>query len=176
LNFKARLNRRAFLFHAAPTSRQHVLDACAAKFNQQVELIYLMQHWLVKSEPEAYAWETFLRDKRTAWTGVRNFAARNHLRAMRKGDQVLFYESVTTKAVLGVAEVAKEAFADTTAEEGDWSAVELKPVRSLPKPVTLEKIKAEKSLASIMLVRQGRLSVMPLKKDEFETILQLGSG
>lgn len=132
-----------------------------------------MNHWLVKSEPEAYAWETFLREKKTVWTGVRNFAARNHLRAMRKGDQVLFYESVTTKAVVGVAEVTKEAFPDATAEEGDWSAVELKAMRSLSCPVTLEQIKAEKSLASIMLVRQGRLSVMPLKPAEFETILRL---
>lgn len=135
-----------------------------------------MQHWLVKSEPEAYAWETLLREKKTAWTGVRNYTARNHLRAMRKGDQVLFYASVTTKAVLGVAEVTKEAFPDTTAEEGDWSAVELKAVRSLPRPVTLEAIKAEKSLAGIMLVRQGRLSVMALTPAEFETILNIGSG
>lgn len=134
-----------------------------------------MQHWLVKSEPEAYAWETLLREKKTNWTGVRNYAARNHLRAMRKGDQVLFYASVTTKAVLGVAEVAREAFPDATAEEGDWSAVELKALRSLPRPVTLGEIKAEKSLANIMLVRQGRLSVVPLTSAEFETILRLGS-
>lgn len=135
-----------------------------------------MQHWLVKSEPEAYAWETLLLEKKTDWTGVRNFAARNHLRAMRKGDQVLFYASVTTKAVVGVAEVTKEAFPDATAEEGDWSAVELKCLRGLPSPVTLAQIKAEKALANIMLVRQGRLSVMPLTKPEFEAILRLGSG
>ena len=135
-----------------------------------------MNHWLVKSEPEAYAWETLLREKKTSWTGVRNYAARNHLRSMRKGDQVLFYASVTTKAVLGVAEVTKEAFADATAKEGDWSAVELKAIRSLPQPVTLVQIKAEKLLSSIMLVRQGRLSVMPLKPEEFEAILNIGSG
>ncbi len=135
-----------------------------------------MQHWLVKSEPEAYAWKTFLGDGKTDWTGVRNFAARNHLRAMRKGDPVLFYESVTTKAVVGVAEVKKEAFPDPTADEGDWSAVELKVVRSLSRPVSLEQIKAEPSLARIMLVRQGRLSVMPLQPDEFATLLSLGSG
>lgn len=135
-----------------------------------------MQHWLVKSEPEAYSWETFFRDKKTAWTGVRNFAARNHLRAMRKGDQVLFYESVTTKAVVGVAEVTKEAFPDQTADDGDWSAVELKAVRNLASPVTLDRIKAEKSLANIMLVRQGRLSVLPLKSDEYAAIMTLGSG
>ncbi len=133
-----------------------------------------MNHWLVKSEPEAYAWEMLLREKKTAWTGVRNFAARNHLRAMRKGDQVLFYESVTTKAVLGVAEVTKEAFPDATAKEGDWSAVELKAVRSLPQPVTLVQIKAEPALTTIMLVRQGRLSVMPLKPAEFDLIIKAG--
>jgi predicted RNA-binding protein with PUA-like domain len=134
-----------------------------------------MGHWLVKSEPEAYAWETFLRDKKTAWTGVRNFAARNHLRAMRRGDQVLFYASVTTKAVVGVAEVLKEAFPDPTAKEGDWSAVELKAKRSLARPVTLEEIKSEKSLAKIELLRQGRLSVVPLTEAEYKTILRLGA-
>ena len=133
-----------------------------------------MKYWLVKSEPEAYSWETFLRDKKTAWTGVRNFAARNHLRAMRGGDRVLFYESVTTKAVVGVAEVTKEAFPDATAKEGDWSAVELKAVRGLPHPVTLAQIKAEKSLATIELVRQGRLSVVPLTPTEFDVIVRLG--
>ena len=134
-----------------------------------------MNYWLVKSEPEAYAWETFLRDKKTAWTGVRNFAARNHLRAMHIGDPVLFYASVTTKAVVGVAEVTKGAFPDATAKEGDWSAVELKAQRGLDRPVTLEEIKAEKSLAQIELVRQGRLSVVPLTKAEYETILRLGA-
>lgn len=136
---------------------------------------FAMQHWLVKSEPEAYSWEAFVREKKTAWTGVRNFAARNHLRAMRKRDQVLFYESVTTKAVVGVAEVTKEAFPDLTAEEGDWSAVELKAVRSLPNPVGLEQIKAEKALAGIMLLRQGRLSVVPLTQVEFDAILSLAT-
>jgi predicted RNA-binding protein with PUA-like domain len=133
-----------------------------------------MQHWLVKSEPEAYAWGAFLREKTTAWTGVRNYAARNHLRAMRSGDQVLFYASVSTKAVIGVAEVTKEAFRDATAEEGDWSAVELKAVRSLAKPVTLAQIKADKLLAAIALVRQGRLSVVPLTVAEFDRIVALG--
>ena len=133
-----------------------------------------MQYWLVKSEPEPYAWATFMRDKKTAWTGVRNFAARNHLRAMRGGDRVLFYESVTTKAVVGVAEVTKEAFPDATAKECDWSAVELKAVRGLPHPVTLTQIKTEKSLATIELVRQGRLSVVPLTPTEFDVIVRLG--
>jgi len=134
-----------------------------------------MHYWLVKSEPEAYAWETFLRDKKTSWEGVRNFAARNHLRAMQRGDQVLFYASVTTKAVLGVAEVAKEAFADPSADEGDWSTVELKALKTLARPVTLEAIKAEKALAQIVLLKQGRLSVVPLTTVEFETILRMGA-
>jgi predicted RNA-binding protein with PUA-like domain len=134
-----------------------------------------MNHWLVKSEPESYAWETFLHDQTTDWTGVRNFAARNHLRAMRRGDRVLFYESVTTKAVVGMAEVAKESFRDATAEEGDWAAVGLKAVRSLPKPVTLAQIKADKTLATIALVRQGRLSVVPLTAAEFDAIVKLGT-
>lgn len=134
------------------------------------------QTWLVKQEPEAYAWEQFLSDGRTVWEGVRNFQARNHLRAMRLGDTVLFYASVTTKAVLGVAEVVREAFPDPTAEEGDWSAVELKAVRSLAHPVSLEQVKAEPALKGIALLRQSRLSVMPLAKAEFDRILALGKG
>ena len=134
-----------------------------------------MNHWLVKSEPAAYSWEMFCRDKKTAWEGVRNFAARNHLRAMRVGDPVLFYESVTTKAVVGIAEVTTEAFPDATAKEGDWSAVELRAQRGLARPVTLEEIKAEKSLAQIELLRQGRLSVVPLNQAEYDTILRLGA-
>ncbi|MEI6862234.1 MAG: EVE domain-containing protein [Verrucomicrobiota bacterium] len=131
-------------------------------------------HWLVKSEPDAYAWSDLVRDGRTAWTGVRNFAARLHLNAMRPGDTVLFYESVTTKAVVGVTEVTKAAFPDATADEPGWVAVELKAVRALSAPVTLTQIKAEPTLANIMLVRQGRLSVMPLTATEFARIVALG--
>jgi len=132
------------------------------------------QHWLVKSEPEAYSWADLLRDKRTDWTGVRNYQARIHLNAMRKGDLVFFYESVTTKAVVGVAEVTKTAFPDKTAEEPGWVAVELKAVQPLAKPVTLAEIKTVPALANIALLRQSRLSVMPLKPAEFEKILKLG--
>lgn len=132
-------------------------------------------YWLVKTEPEAYAWETFLRDKRTVWDGVRNYQARNHLRAMKKGDQVLFYASVTTKAVLGTATVAKEHFPDPSAAEGAWSAVELKLGASLPRPVELAAIKADPRLAELPLLRQSRLSVMPLAKADFKRIIQLGS-
>lgn len=133
------------------------------------------QYWLVKQEPEAYAWETFLKDRRTSWDGVRNFQARNHLRAMRKGDAVLFYASVTTKAVLGVAEVSKAAYPDPTAEDGDWSSVELKARQTLKSPVSLDAIKADPSLAKIGLLRQSRLSVMPLSQAEFDRILALGA-
>lgn len=132
------------------------------------------QHWLVKSEPDAYSWSDLIRDKRTDWTGVRNYQARIHLNAMRKGDLVFFYESVTTKAVVGVAEITKTSFPDKTAEEPGWVAVEIKAVKPLGNPVTLTAIKGEKSLAGIALLRQSRLSVMPLQPAEFEKILQLG--
>jgi len=132
------------------------------------------QYWLVKSEPEAYSWNDLVRDKRTAWTGVRNYAARLHLKAMQVGDEVLFYHSVEEKSVVGVARVSKTAFPDTTADEEGWVAVELTPLKPLPTPVTLAQIKAEKSLQEIGLVRQGRLSVMPLKPAEFARIMKLG--
>lgn len=131
------------------------------------------QHWLVKQEPEAYAWETFVREKSTVWDGVRNYQARNNLKAMRVGDEVLFYASVTGKAVRGVAKVTKEAFPDPTAEEGDWVAVELTAAKSFARPVTLEQIKGEPSLAEIALLRQSRLSVMPLKPEEFATVVAM---
>ena len=133
------------------------------------------QYWLVKSEPDSYAWSNLVRDRQTAWTGVRNYQARIHLNAMRTGDRVLFYESVTTKAVVGIAEVTKTAFPDSTADEPGWVAVELKAVEPLAKPVTLSQIKNEPSLAEIGLVRQGRLSVVPLTAKDFKKIVQLGS-
>jgi len=133
------------------------------------------QHWLVKSEPEAYSWADFERDKRTAWTGVRNYQARLHLNAMRPGDRVLFYESVGPKAVAGLAEVTKPSFPDTTAEEPGWVAVELKCGRALPHPVTLAQIKAEAALADIALIRQSRLSVLPLSPAEYALIVKLGA-
>ena len=133
------------------------------------------QYWLVKSEPEAYAWADLVRDGRTAWTGVRNYQARIHLNAMRRGDGVLFYESVTTKAVVGTATVAKTAFPDTTADEPGWVAVELKAGSPLPRPVTLAQIKADAALAGIALLRQSRLSVMPLTAAEFGHIVKAGA-
>jgi predicted RNA-binding protein with PUA-like domain len=134
------------------------------------------QYWLVKSEPEAYAWETFVRDGRTAWTGVRNYAARLHLKAMRRGDGVLFYASGGPKAVIGTAEVTKPAFPDETADEPGWVAVELKAGKPLARPVTLAEIKTEPALSGVALIRQGRLSVMPLTAAEFERIVEMGSG
>ncbi|MBE2215052.1 MAG: EVE domain-containing protein [Opitutaceae bacterium] len=137
-----------------------------------------MNHWLVKQEPEAYSWRTFVADQRTDWTGVRNFAARLHLRAMRAGDLVLFYESVGPKEVVGVARVTKEAFPDPTAEpgEGDWSAVEFEAVAPLKHPVPLAAIKASATLKDIALIRQSRLSVMPLTKVQYDAIVKLGGG
>src|ERR1051326_5640456 len=108
-----------------------------------------MQYWLVKQEPEAYSWSAFAKDGRTVWTGVRNFAARNNLRSMKQGDLVLYYHSVSDKQVVGLARVAKEAYPDSTAEEGDWSCVDLVPLKPLKTPVSLETIKSDKSLADM---------------------------
>jgi predicted RNA-binding protein with PUA-like domain len=133
----------------------------------------MKKYWLVKQEPEAYSWADFARDDLTSWTGVRNFQARNNLRAMRKGDAVLYYHSVSEKAVVGIAKVTREAYPDPTSEKGDWSAVELKPVRALKKAVTLEQIKAEPKLRDLVLLRNSRLSVQPLTEAEFELICRL---
>lgn len=133
-----------------------------------------MQYWLVKQEPEAYSWAAFEKDGRSAWTGVRNFQARNNLRAMKKDDQVLYYHSVSDKQVVGLARVLKEAYPDPTSKEGDWSCVDLVPVKPLTSPVALETIKADKLLADMPLVKHGRLSVQPVSKAQFERILKLG--
>ncbi len=133
-----------------------------------------MQYWLVKAEPSAYAWETFLTERHTSWDGVRNYQARNHLRAMKPGDHVLFYASVTGKCIQGVCRVTKPAYPDPTADSDAWVSVELKAVRSLPKPVSLEEIKKQPVLADMALLRQSRLSVSPLKKNEYERITKLG--
>ena len=134
----------------------------------------MMKHWLVKQEPDAYAWEQFVRDRGTAWTGVRNFQARNNLRAMKKGDEVFYYHSVTGKSVVGTARVVREAYADPTAEDGDWSCVDLVPQQACRTPVTLEQIKAEPSLHDIALLRQSRLSVMPLTSAEAKILRKMG--
>ena len=131
--------------------------------------------WLVKQEPSDYSWSDFVADSGTSWTGVRNFAARNNLRRMSKGDEVLFYHSGEEKAVVGIAKVARTAYRDAPAKEGDWSAVDLVPIKPLPQPVTLPQIKAKRELKNIALVRQSRLSVMPLGGREFQMILKMGA-
>lgn len=133
------------------------------------------QYWLVKSEPETYAWSDLVQEGRTAWTGVRNFAARNNLKAMQRGDRVFFYHSVSTKEIVGIAEVTKLAFPDETADEPGWVAVELKPFQALPRPIPIDEIKREPSLASMVLLKNSRLSVQPVTKAEFDRILAMGS-
>jgi len=135
-----------------------------------------MEYWLVKSEPEAYAWAQLVKDGKTAWTGVRNFQARNNLRAMKKGDAVFFYHSVSDKQIVGLARVAKEFYPDATAEEGDWSCVDLEPVKPLKNPVSLETIKTDSVLKEMPLVKQSRLSVTPLTKAQAERLLKLAAG
>ncbi|MDB5148975.1 MAG: hypothetical protein JWQ57_2995 [Mucilaginibacter sp.] len=134
-----------------------------------------MQHWLVKSEPFKYSWEKFNKDGRTFWDGVRNYQARNNLREMKEGDLVLFYHSNEGKEIVGIAKVVKEAYQDPTTDDTNWVVVDLSPVEALKTPVTLEQIKADPKLQDIGLVRQGRLSVMGVKREEFDYILALGS-
>ena len=134
------------------------------------------KHWMVKSEPASYSWEQFVKDGRAAWTGVRNFQARNNLRAMQVGDLVLFYHSVTGKEIVGIAKVAREAYPDATADAPDWDCVDLVPAKPLKKSVTLEVIKATPAFKEIALLRQSRLSVMPLAPAELAAIKNLGGG
>lgn len=134
-----------------------------------------MEHWLIKSEPIKYSWEKFNEDGRTFWDGVRNYQARNNLKAMKEGDLVLYYHSNEGKAVVGIAKVAKEFYQDPTTSDPNWVVVDLVPVQGLKKPVKLEEIKADERLKDISLVRQGRLSVAGLKREEFDRIVELGS-
>ena len=133
-----------------------------------------MNHWLVKSEPETYSWSDLVRDKRTDWTGVRNYAARLHLRAMQVGDQVFVYHSGDDKSVVGIAKVTKASFPDTTADEEGWVAVELAAVSPFKQPVTLAQIKADATLKGMTFVRQSRLSVSPVTPVEFAKLKKLG--
>lgn len=133
-----------------------------------------MNYWLVKQEPESYSFDTFRKEKRTDWTGVRNYQARNNLRAMKKGDKVLYYHSGDERAVVGLAKVTKPAFPDPTDE--NWVAVELEAGKPLKKPVTLSDIKANPKLANIALLKQSRLSVVPLTEEEFDEILSMAEG
>lgn len=134
------------------------------------------QYWLVKSEPETYSWDDLVRDGRTDWTGIRNYAARLHLKAMRPGDPVLFYHSGEGKKIVGLAQVTKPAFPDATADEDGWVAVELAPVKPLTTPITLAQIKADATLKVMELVRQSRLSVSPVRPAEFTRVKKLGAG
>ena len=132
-----------------------------------------MAYWLVKSEPSAYSFEQLEKDKQTSWDGVRNYAARGHLKAMKKGDEVFFYHSNEGLAIVGIAKVTKEAYQDPTIDDERWVSVELKPVKRLKKPVSLTSIKDEKALQNMALVRIGRLSVQPVTESEWEKILKL---
>ncbi len=132
-------------------------------------------HWLVKQEPEGYSWENFVKDGRTSWDGVRNYQARNNLKGMRAGDPVLFYASGESKSVVGIGKVSKAAYPDPTADDPAWVSVELEAVRPLKRLVTLAEIKADPSLAGVILVRHTRLSVMPLASAEFDRIVRLAS-
>jgi len=150
-----------------PSKRRVSLVTVAATISR-------MNYWLVKSEPESYSWDTFVKEKRVAWTGVRNFQARNNLRAMKRGDLVFFYHSVSEKQIVGVARVEKEAYPDSTAKDGDWSCVDLVPVKPFASPVTLAQIKADKTLAEMPLLKQSRISVTPLAEAQFKCVLSLG--
>lgn len=135
-----------------------------------------MSYWLAKSEPSTYSWQRFVQEKRTCWDGVRNAQARNNLAAMKKGDQVLFYHSGAERAVVGIASVARQAYQDPTTDDQRWLAVDLVAGKALPSPVTLAAIKKTPSLADIALIRQSRLSVMPLGAAEFRAIVALAKG
>lgn len=132
-----------------------------------------MAYWLVKSEPFKYSWDQLVKDKNTMWDGVRNYAARNNLNAMKKGDEVLFYHSNEGVEIVAIAKVSKEAYQDPTTEEKAWVVVELKPFKKLKKPVTLIQVKADKRLANMDLVRLGRLSVQTVKEDEWKIIMEM---
>lgn len=132
-----------------------------------------MAYWLMKSEPFKYSWEQLLKDKRTFWDGVRNYAARNNLRAMKKGDRVFFYHSNEGVEIVGVAEIVKEAYQDPTTPEAAWVSVDIKPVLTLKNPVSLAQIKADKRLANMALIRLARLSVQPVTEKEWQLVMEL---
>ncbi len=132
-----------------------------------------MNYWLVKSEPSAYSWEQLNKDKKTSWTGVRNYAARIHLRNMKKDDEVLFYHSNEGMEIVGITKVIKESYPDPTTDDANWITVDLKPYKKLKQPVNLTQIKADKRLADMALVRIGRLSVQPVSEKEWKIIMEM---
>jgi predicted RNA-binding protein with PUA-like domain len=134
-----------------------------------------MNYWLAKSEPESYSWEQFVKDGKTAWTGVRNFQARNNMRAMKRGDIVFFYHSGEGKEVVGLGRVAKKAYPDSTAKEGDWSCVDLEALKPVKNTVTLQTMKADKVLKDMVLVRNSRLSVSPATEGQAKRLLELAN-
>lgn len=133
-----------------------------------------MHHWLIKSEPDVYSWDQLVKDKQTRWDGIRNYAARLHLRAMKKGDEIFFYHSNKGTEIVGIAAVVKEAYPDPTSADPAWFAIDIKPLKKLTKPVSLETIKKEKKLAGMALVRISRLSVQPVSDEEWELIMKWG--
>ena len=132
-----------------------------------------MAHWLIKSEPSAYSFDELIKDKQTVWSGVRNYAARIHLKAMKKGDEVFYYHSNEGTEIVGIAKVSKEFYQDPTTEDEAWVAVDVKPVRRLKNPVSLAQIKADKRLQNMALVRLGRLSVQPVTDEEWDMVLAM---
>ena len=134
----------------------------------------MTNHWLMKSEPHVYSWDNLNDDGSTHWDGVRNYQARNNLKAMRKGDKLLFYLSVIGKEIMGIAEVPRESYPDPTTDDERWVVVDLKPLKAFKVPVSLEVIKNSQELSDIPLIKQSRLSVMPIKKKEFQKLLKLG--
>ena len=134
-----------------------------------------MAYWLIKSEPFKYSWDQFVKDKKTFWDGVRNYAARNNLRDMKKGDELFFYHSNEGLEIVGIAKVVKEAYQDPTTEEEAWVVVDLKPYKKLKQPVTLAQIKNNKALANMALVKLGRLSVQPVTPNEWEIVLEMAN-
>jgi predicted RNA-binding protein with PUA-like domain len=139
-----------------------------------LNLEFSMNYWLVKSEPFKYSWEQFVKDKRTFWDGVRNYQARNNLRAMKKGDMVFFYHSNEGMEIVGIAKVVKEYYQDPTTEDDNWVVVDLQPVKAMKKPVSLASMKADARLNGLALIRQGRLSVCPVMPGEWAVIMELG--
>jgi predicted RNA-binding protein with PUA-like domain len=137
------------------------------------QTLFSMAHWLIKSEPSVYGWDTLEKDKQTCWDGVRNYAARNNLRSMKKGEEVFFYHSNEGVEIVGIAKVAKESYQDPTTDDPNWLVVDFKPVRKLKNPVPLAAIKADKRLANMDLVRLGRLSVQSVKEEEWDIVLQM---
>ena len=175
----AEAGNRTIIIESANQSIGELVSVAAGLINKRTDLStnqLIVNHWLVKSEPDAYGWHHFTDEGRAVWNGVRNYQARNNLNAMKMGDQVLFYHSVTNPAVVGLAMVVGEAYPDPTVSDlpNRWVVVELEPVLALDKPVSLCQIKADPLLANIGLIKQSRLSVMPIRPDEFELILRMG--